>query len=347
MVASLGALRDEPDGAADISCGVLEEPPELFGGQMVRAGAGDQAASGAEKPHRAQVDFLVARDGFGQTGSRFHEGGRIEDDQVEELAAAIPLLELVEDVADAVGTAIGQAVLFGQGLRPCDGRRRLIEARHAGCPVSGGMEPPEARIAEAIQDFRPLRQPFDQAIVLDLVQEQARFLAFQKVHRHVQAVHLNDEFRQQFSEEDTPFPGKAFAFAHRRIVAGHNGPRLKDLRESLEYEIPAAIHPGGQNLDHQCVAVAIHDQPGQPISFRVNHTVGGPGKGRVLARLGWAGAKVAQHLFPPGLGLSDAVGEEILIDGDTIPPEETDGDAGARIEVAAPEEAPPAVKDVN
>ena len=52
MVASLGALRGEPDGPADVPRGVAEELPELFGGQVVRAGAGDQTASGAEETHR-------------------------------------------------------------------------------------------------------------------------------------------------------------------------------------------------------------------------------------------------------------------------------------------------------
>ncbi len=64
MVTSLGPLGDEPDGPADVPRGVPQELPELFGGQMVRAGAGDQAASGTEETHRPQVDFFIARDGF-------------------------------------------------------------------------------------------------------------------------------------------------------------------------------------------------------------------------------------------------------------------------------------------
>ena len=35
MVVPLGALRDESYGAADVSCGVSEELPELFGAQVV------------------------------------------------------------------------------------------------------------------------------------------------------------------------------------------------------------------------------------------------------------------------------------------------------------------------
>ena len=156
MVMPLGALRDEPDGPAHVRCGVLEKLSELLGGQMVRAGAGDKAAAGVEEAHGPQVDFLVTRGGLGQAGARFDEGGGVENDQVEGFASPVPLLELVEDVADAVGAAPGQAVPFGQGLCPLNGRRRLIEAGHAGRSVPGGMEAPQTRVAEAIQHLHPL-----------------------------------------------------------------------------------------------------------------------------------------------------------------------------------------------
>ena len=194
------------------------------------------------------------------------------------------------------------------------------------------METPEARIAEAIQRLCPVRQPFEQAIVLDLVQEQARFLAFQKVHRHSQAVHLHDKLRRQFPPKDAPFPNKALALTHWRIIAGHDGPGSEDLLEGLHDEIPATVHPGGQNLDHQGVAVAIHDQAWQPVRFAMDHAVGRP---------------FPQRLFPPGLGLPDAVHEKVAIDGGAVASEETDGDRGARIDVAASEKAPAAVHDVH
>src|SRR5713101_8615848 len=157
MVASLRALDHYPHGPADVSRGVPEEATERLGVEVIRAGAGDQKPLRTEKTHRTQVDLLVACEGFLQTGSCLDEGGGIKDDQVEGLPAAVPFLELVEDIADSKGATIRQPVLFGQRGRPLDGGYRLVDAGHAGGPVAGGMEPPQAGVAKAIQSLRPVR----------------------------------------------------------------------------------------------------------------------------------------------------------------------------------------------
>src|SRR5437016_2711669 len=124
MVGSLASLGRQPQGPARVSAGFPEKTAKLLDAEVMRAGTGDQEASGTEQAHGAQVDFLVTRHGLLQTASRFDECGRIQDDQVKAYPPTVPFLELVEDIADAVGAAVGEGVPFRQGLRPCDGGRR-------------------------------------------------------------------------------------------------------------------------------------------------------------------------------------------------------------------------------
>src|SRR2546427_12850913 len=141
-VAALLPPRYQPDRPADIPGGVPEHAAKQFGGKVIGAGAGDQKRAGAEKPHRPEVDLLVAGQGFRYPVVRLDERRRIEDDQVEGFAPAVVLSQLVEGGADAAGAAIRQAVPFGQGGRLLDRGRRLIDPGGARGPGTGGKEAP-------------------------------------------------------------------------------------------------------------------------------------------------------------------------------------------------------------
>src|SRR6266705_5776947 len=117
MVAALCSPRHQPDRPADIPGGVPEHEEKLFGGKVIGAGAGDQKPARAEKPHRPEVNLLVASQGFRYPVARLDERRRIEDDKVEGFTPAVVLSQLVEDVADAEGAAVRQAVPCGQGGR--------------------------------------------------------------------------------------------------------------------------------------------------------------------------------------------------------------------------------------
>src|SRR3989475_4242585 len=58
------------------------------------------------KPHRPEVDLLVAGQGFRYPVTRLDERWRIEDDQVKGFAPAVALSQLVEGVGDAKDAAI-------------------------------------------------------------------------------------------------------------------------------------------------------------------------------------------------------------------------------------------------
>src|SRR5256885_10757271 len=115
VVAALLPPRYQPDRPADIPGGVPEHAAKLLGGKVIGAGAGDQKRAGAEKPHRPEVDLLVAGQGFRYPVVRLDERRTIEDDHVEGFAPAVVPSPLVQDGADAGGAPIRPAVPFRRG----------------------------------------------------------------------------------------------------------------------------------------------------------------------------------------------------------------------------------------
>src|SRR5437660_6066165 len=139
MVGILTSLFQESDGAADIGGSFPEELPELLRCKVVGAGAGNQETAGAEKTHRAQVDFLVAAYGLGQVRSAFDESRRIQNDKVERFSTPVPFPEVIKNIRHQESGDLRVAILCGQRRGSLDSPARLINANHAGGPIAGGM----------------------------------------------------------------------------------------------------------------------------------------------------------------------------------------------------------------
>src|SRR5438132_6781757 len=103
------------------------------------AGAGNQETAGAEKTHRAQVNFLVAAYGLGQVHSVFDESRRIKNDEVECFSPTVPLPEVIKNIRHLESADLRVAVLSGQRRGSLDRPARLVDANHAGGPIAGGM----------------------------------------------------------------------------------------------------------------------------------------------------------------------------------------------------------------
>ena len=65
---------------------------------MMRAGAGDEQAAGAQHLERAQVQLLVAAQRAFNGALGFGEGRRVENDGVERLAGLRPVAKNLEGV---------------------------------------------------------------------------------------------------------------------------------------------------------------------------------------------------------------------------------------------------------
>src|SRR5713101_7462128 len=152
-------------------------------------------------------------------------------------------------------------------------RRRSRSLSSSNGWLAGGMDAPQPYVAEAVQHVRPASHPFDQGVVVDLVEEEARFLPLQEINHHVQTVDRHGGFGRDLPADDGTFPWEAFPLAYRRIVACHDRPRSQDLFDGRADEIASAVHAGGQELDRYRVAVAVHDQPGEAVGFSVDDPI--------------------------------------------------------------------------
>ncbi len=86
VVGGGGAGFEELDAATGVGCGGGDDGGELLQRDVVRAGVGDERAAGGEQAERAEVELLVAAGGGGDGAFGLGEGGRVEDDGVEEIA---------------------------------------------------------------------------------------------------------------------------------------------------------------------------------------------------------------------------------------------------------------------
>src|ERR1700693_5476086 len=111
MVGILPSLFQESYGAVDIGGGFPQELPELLRCKVMGAGAGNQETAGAEKTHRAQVDFLVAAYGLGQVRSALDDSRRIKNDKVERFSPPVPLPEVIKNIRHLESGDLRVAVL--------------------------------------------------------------------------------------------------------------------------------------------------------------------------------------------------------------------------------------------
>ena len=86
--------------------GIGEKLEEEGLGEVVRARAGDQVASGSEEFERAEIDFFVTTDSGVEGVFVFGERRRVEDDHVEAARRVVELFEEVERVGFVEGDVV-------------------------------------------------------------------------------------------------------------------------------------------------------------------------------------------------------------------------------------------------
>lgn len=127
MVRGCAAALDELDAAMGICGRGGDGSFKIAPTDMVRAGTGDEDATGAEHLESAEVEFLVAAECAFDGAPGFGEGGRVEDDEVIGLTGVGPLAQDLKGVAfdpvDRGGEAgaVGGQVALGDFKRGAAG----------------------------------------------------------------------------------------------------------------------------------------------------------------------------------------------------------------------------------
>ena len=131
-------------------------------------------------------------------------------------------------------------------------------------------------------------------VIFALVQVDSGLLPAEKIGFQLEPVHLYGHGCIELAGEECDFARKLFERADRRIVAGHDGARRKLRFESRGDLWCSAIHTLIEHLDDEAIAIAIDNQTGEEITFRVGQTISGG---------------IGDDLFAEPLGLGDAGGD--------------------------------------
>src|SRR4029453_6679112 len=169
VIAGLAALLDHGDHGGRVRRRVGQDRLEVVLVDVVRARAGDEAASRPEDPQRAPVDLLVAARRLGDRVTALGEGGRVEDHGVEALLALVELVQQVEDVG-VTRLDVPEAVALGVRLHAREGLAREVDRDHR-LRVARDLQREAAVVAEGVE-HAPLRVAACRQAVLALREEE-------------------------------------------------------------------------------------------------------------------------------------------------------------------------------
>ena len=180
MVGGLRQLVQDADATTRLRRRAEHRQPELLLADHLRAGEGEQDASGADFLERDGVQLPVALQGVAQYVLVLRESGRVEDDKVVLIAHLAQELKSVLGVGLVARVAgeIQLHVLSRQG----DRLRRAVHGVDQFRPASHGVERESARVAEHVQHRAPRGVTLQQAAVFPLVDEETCLLPFLPIH---------------------------------------------------------------------------------------------------------------------------------------------------------------------
>ena len=262
----------------------------------MRAGTGGQVAPAREQAQGELVDLQIAAAGLLHRRPALGKGRRVQDHQVE--GAALfrqPLLvarerrQVVEDVGAGEAHPVGKPVELGVTARKVDRRLRHVDAAHEFRIARRRVQAEGAYVGKAVEHALAGRQLAHSAPVVLLVQEEARFLAVEKVDVVGDAILAHDDALGRIESVDPCRPGspvppaflqiKAFVAAGRRVVtlvdAAHLLPvGAQNLQDHRVEHGAQAVHAHRAHLGHEHIFVTVDDEPGDSSWCRARSPAG-------------------------------------------------------------------------
>src|SRR5258706_1205724 len=280
MVPRLPPLFHDGHGRPSVHCGTGQDRLEVLLVHVVGARTGDQASAGTEQPQRPEVDFLVAPPGLLDRILALGEGGGIENHGVEALAAAVEVVQQVEEVGVPY-LQVGDAVGGGVRLQPFEGFPGSVHRQHLG-RHGRDLEGEAAVVGEAVEDAA-MGVHAGGRVVFALVEEEACLLTVVEVGQVDDTVLLDLDLLGHVPEEKPDVRLEPFELAHLRIVPLQDALGLEQRRERLHDLALAPVHALREGLDDQVVAVAVDHEGGQAVALAVDDAVGRCARGHRLA----------------------------------------------------------------
>ena len=310
MVGTLLPRLDLAELYARVARRVREHGAEKRVGHKVRARACRQIPAPRQNLHGAAVDLAVAAPRVFDRRAAFRKGGRVENDIVPRLFAALPeLREQLEHIRLPELHAPFEPVAFSVAPRLFERGRGHVHCRDALRASGRAVERKCAGVRKAVEHAPPMGQPPRRGAVIFLVEEIAGLLAVYVVHVEIDAVFADLRvaggiYIQSGCGIRPLAAGHALLFADERFVALINARNVHAERRKLlaqqriEHRAPL-LDAEREHLAHEHIAIAVHRPAGEAVRFAENETAGGE--------------VFAHDLLPVGERIPDAAAEKRLV----------------------------------
>ena len=162
---------------------------------------------------------------------------------------------------------VGRQVL----ARHLERRRRALDRDDARRAAGERVDGEAAGVAEAVEHFAPCGERAHALAVFALVEKEAGLLALLDVDPEIQPV-FDDRAARRGAVAAHEARARLEAFELARLGIGALVDRLAagELGERIEDRIAPALDAGGEKLGDQHVGIAVDDQAGQAVRFRVH-----------------------------------------------------------------------------
>ena len=104
-------------------------------------------------------------------------------------------------------------------------------------------------------------------VIVELVEVETGLLAFDEVRVKGTAAVTHDKRLRRLAADHAFDLIEAFREAHRALVALHDAARLQNLVQRLHDHVLTLRHAERERLQHQKIAVAVHDHAGQTVGL--------------------------------------------------------------------------------
>lgn len=272
MVGRLDELVQYAHVASRLLCGGEDGEAEVLLAYYLRAGEGEENASGAYLLEGFGVELAVSLQGIVEYPAVFGKGGRVEDDEVIVAAHGVEVLEgvfgkcLVACIAGEVQLYVAAGEVYGL----CRAVYRVYEL----CSASHGVEREAACVAEHIEYGTSVRISFEERAVFALVYKEARFLSVQPVDVKLQAVFYGGIFGRLAEEVAVFVVQVGFVWQCRlRLVVYIFYGVAHHLFERFGKGVAGKVHAGAVGLHDGGVPVYVDDESRQVVAFAMYEAV--------------------------------------------------------------------------
>ena len=299
---------------------------------MPRARRRREDAPGSDHRHAEPVDLAIAAHALVELLLALDERGRVENDDVEAIAALGQRAQRSERVCLLEPCDRSELRSRGAPRGPRDGVGGAVDATHRLRAGARAGQPPRTDVGEDVEDPRAPSMGGEPTAIVGVIEEEAGLLPTTQIENEAHAVDLDRVLFGHLAMDDLDHRIDAFQPAVGRVGLHEDPARLERTREGSDDFLEQAIDASSVRRDDVNVVVAVDDQAGDVVAFAVTQAIG---------------ARARSHPPAKRVGGPQALGKETAIQRPIFAGKYADGDQRAGVSVTDAEQAAARIDDMD